>query len=374
MRKFSQLFISGLSVLVLLSCCKDEDKDPDPIEKFDETPLLSNLSDHLIVPAYGVITLSSEQLSLSVNDFITTPSQTTLDQVRSSWVSAIKNWQRTSVYQIGPASDIALRENVNTYPADTTAINTNIANGSYDLEQVSNYDAKGFQAMDYLLFGIADTDAEVLEKYTTATHFQNRKQYLKDIANDLHNNMITVQQGWENSYATTFKNAAGVDIGSSVGIMLNEFNLYFERYVRDGKVGIPSGARTFTQTPLPEKCEAYYYGTISRDLLIESMKTMKNVYLGNDANGNEGTGFDDFLQFNNAKYNDASLDETIQSQLDVVIAGSENLGVSIAEEATSNQAKLLELFDDMQFLNSLLKVEMTNSMEVQITYKDSDGD
>lgn len=360
--------------MILLSCCKNEDKDPDPVAKFDETPLLSNFSDHLIVPAYGNMTLASEQLVSSVNNFTAAPSQTTLDQARNSWVNAIKNWQHTSIYQIGPASDVALRENVNTYPVDTVVINTNIASGSYDLEQASNYDAKGLQAMDYLLFGIANTDAEIIEKYTTATHFQNRKQYLIDVANDAHNNILTVQQLWENSYVTTFKNAEGVDIGSSVGIMVNEFNLYFERYVRDGKVGIPSGARTFSQTPLPEKCEAYYNGTISRDLLVESMKTMKNVYLGNDVNGNEGAGFDDFLQFNNARYNDASLDVTIQNQMDVVISRSENLNPSMAEEATSNQDKLIELFDDMQFLNSLLKVEMTNSMEVQITYKDSDGD
>ena len=54
------------------------------------------------------------------------------------------------------------------------------------------------------------------------------------------NNVVTE---WD-IYKTEFIEKTGLDIGSSMGMMVNAYVLEYERYIRSGKVGIPSGSFT----------------------------------------------------------------------------------------------------------------------------------
>lgn len=361
--------------LLIGSIFGSKDKNKDDIQKpaFNETEMLTNLSANLIVPSYQLMTEDIDFLKSEISNFTTEPNITNLNLARAAWKKAINTWQKVSIFEIGPASEIALRENVNLYPVDTLVINQNIANGTYNLEVVSNYTAKGFQTLDYLLFGISNTDEEVVNYYTTYSNAVNRKKYLNDITTDIHTKITKVNTEWQ-TYASTFNTSTGTNVGSSIGVLTNQLNFYYERFLRDGKLGIPAGARTFSQTPLPEKSEAYYYNKNSRDLLLESLTTLKKLYKGESLAGVDGKGYDDYLIHLDAKFNEKSLNETIINQIETIEKNTSDLKESLAEESVNNQPKMLSIFDEMQFLNSLLKVEMTNSMEVQITYSDTDGD
>ena len=373
MKRMKITLISIIAVLFFLQCCKEKDKEPEPEDNFDESGMLTNLSENLIKPSYEELNTEVEALKTAISQFTTTPNIDNLSSARNTWKSAVLSWQKSSVFQIGPASDIALRDNVNLFPIDTTLINDNIRNGNYDLDIISNYTTKGFQAIDYLLFGIGNTENDILEMYTTDTYSANRLNYLNDITEDLSSKISSINNNWE-TYASEFKSNTGTDAGSSIGLLTNELNLYFERFVRDGKVGIPAGARTFSQTPLPEKSEAYYYNQNSTSLFLESINSVKKLYIGEGLDGTNGLGYDDYLNHLDAQTTSGSLDQAILDQFNVVENKSSNLGNSIAEEVVNNQSEMLEIFEDMQLLNNLLKVEMTNSLEVQITYSDTDGD
>ena len=360
-----------LIAISLLGSCKEKEKGEDdtPREAYNEGVLLSNISENIILPAYTNAASKATSLKTAAKSFTDSPSASTLAEVRAKWSEALFAWQHIAHFQIGPANDITLKEHVNTYPANVVRIGDNINGGSYNLESIANFEAKGLQAVDYLLNGIGGNDNDIIAQYTTDANANNRKNYLNDLAGDIDTKINSVKSTWENSYKNTFNNATGVDIGSSISLIINELNEHYERRIRDGKVAIPSGARTFSKTPLPDMAEARYDNTISRDLLLESLEALEMFYKGKD-----GQGLDDYLNHVEATYNDQNLDATIQNQFTVINGKVEALAPSIADEATNNQDKLFSIFDDMQFLKSLLKVEMTNALEVEITYEDGDGD
>ena len=355
-------------LFLTVQCCKDKTPD-DPEVNFDEVGMLKNISQNIIQPNYEEVTADAKAMNDAVMEFTTDVTSENLTSARDGWKKAVKSWQKVSIYQIGPAGDAALRDNVNLFPIDATLIEENIASNSYNLSTVSNYTAKGFQAIDYLLYGVGSNDSEILDKYSTDDLASNRKEYLKAVAGDLNSKISNVNSDW-GTYASDFESNTGTDVGSSIGLLTNQMNLYYERFLRDGKVGIPAGARTFTQTPLPEKSECYYYNQNSTELLNTSLTSLKNLYLGVGADGTNGLGYDDYLSFNQ----DEVIHNSINAQFEKIETETSKLGESVATEVESNQNKMLSIFDDMQLLNNLLKVEMTNSLEVQITYSDTDGD
>src|SRR5690606_15309447 len=124
---------------------------------------------------------------------------------------------------------------LNIYPVTVSELENNMTSGNYDLETFGNKDAQGFPALDYLLNGIA------LDKYTTDPQAANRKQYLLAVVNKMLQKTTEVRDEW-NSYKNTFITGTGTDAGSAFSHMVNNYILYYERYFRSGKIGLPVGA------------------------------------------------------------------------------------------------------------------------------------
>ena len=57
-------------------------------------------------------------------------------------------------------------------------------------------------------------------------------------------------------YRDTFVSSTGTEAGSSIGELLNAFNRVYEANIRKGKLGLPNGIITFSQTPQPGLVEA----------------------------------------------------------------------------------------------------------------------
>ena len=145
----------------------------------------------------------SNSLNSKINEFITTPTISNLNNLRNQWKEALLCWQDVSFIEFGPAEYILLKNQVNIYPVDTTLIFSNITTGSYNLQSAQNYDSKGFQALDFLLHqpGLSDQDH--------VDYFENNinaRTYLTDIGNDLSSNSQYVVDQWA-SYQTNFKNS-----------------------------------------------------------------------------------------------------------------------------------------------------------------------
>lgn len=368
--------IRGLLVLGAISLsvfsCKDKEDENSP-DNFDREALLSNLSTNYILPAYQGFSNETSILYTLVSTFVSTPNETNLTNCQDQLKQCMLSWQSVSMLEFGPAEDITFKTQVNLYPADTSEIQTHISSGSYDLTLTENFDSKGLQALDFMLFLPNKTNAQRVDYYLNTS---NASSFLLAVTSDLKNLSADIYSDWSGGYSTTFVNDNESNAqGSSVSNLVNALSMHYETYMRKGKVGIPLGVfNGFTQDALPGHCEAYY-SSYSNELLKESVLSLQKLMNGTGfSTGVNGVGLDDYMDFVEAKNDDQDLSVVINNQLDVVVADINSLSATMSDEVVNNSTTVHTLYSDMQQLVPLIKVDLTSALGVLITYQDNDGD
>jgi predicted lipoprotein len=355
MRRRNKLIISGL-LLGLFACTEDDGNDKD-ISKVNQQQFLQNMGE-LIVEDYNQFNTAVVDLVQKTDSFERYQDQSHLDDLQEALKNSWTSWQSVSPYDFGPAEIVALKSAVNVYKTDTSVIEQNIQSGSYNLDQLSMADAKGFPALDYLLNGKADTS--LLKAYQTST---SRQQYLKAVVSNLSTKVNQVLTEWNTSYKSKFISKEGTDVGSSTGLLVNALNQHFEKFYRDNKLGIPLGVRS-SGIARPDFVEVAY-GKYSVDLLIAGFESIKNLYLGGSAYG-----LDDYLKALGA----SDLDASIQSQMEIIDLKINALSNPLEGQIATNTSFVQETYNELQKLIVLWKVDMPSRMGILITYQDNDGD
>jgi predicted lipoprotein len=261
--------------------------------------------------------------------------------------------------------DVLLRANTNTYPADTTGIESKISSASYDLSTASDLKKKGLPALDYLFFGSKNLSGK------------NRVNYAKAVAADLQKLSSEVVKAWKSSggnYLSTYTSSTGSDVGSSIGMTINAINQHLERYLREGKIGIPNGERSFSGTPLPQNVEATYEGSNSLKYALENLKAIERIYLGKSLDGTDGVGLEENLNALGATYNSGSLDEAVKNQIEACYTAFNKVSLPLNQAVVSQNERVSELYTELQKLVVLFKADIPSALGVLITYQDNDGD
>lgn len=344
------LFLS----IALMACQDDKDNDESSTD-FDQTAFLQQEAE-LINQSYDDFAVKSRTLTNSVDSFIANPQSASLTTLKNNFKSAYSSWQKVNFYDFGPAMELAVKSNLNIYPVDTLQIENNIQSGTYDLDALSNKTAKGFPAIDYLINRYQES--KTISDFSSS----NRSSYLKDLTLEIDNYAAQLDQAWDN-YTNEFIAASGTDVGSSTGQLINALNQHFERFFRDGKIGIPLGVRS-SGIARPDYCEALF-GAYSLELVAENLEAMRNCYLG----GN-GIGLDDYLQASDA----AELDQNIQAQLNLISSKLSAVPPPLKTAVINHQQPTQELYNEIQKLIVLWKVDMPSRIGVLISYQDNDGD
>ena len=181
-------FIFSIMAVSIVACKPDETTEPDAngntTENFDRTALLTNLANNYIIPAYAEYETQTASLQNLITSFTTAPTEADLQALRTQWETTLLVWQDVAFLEFGPATKLVLSSQTNIYPTDTTDINDNIASGSYNLDIQGNFDAKGFQAIDYLINGKADSDSAIVAYYNSTP---NAGIYLQDVIDEIAN-------------------------------------------------------------------------------------------------------------------------------------------------------------------------------------------
>ncbi len=356
-----------MAVLASWNGCKKDDMEvPDDKNDFDKSAMLNNIGANIIIPAYEDLKVKVDSLHIEAESFVANPDiarlTTTQERLKKAWLS----WQSCSMFEFGPAADVVLRSSINTFPADTEQIHSNLSAGSYDLEAASNTDAKGFPCLDYLLNGLAADNAGIVAIYQSGQDSANLRSYLIDVTENMQTKVDDVLSDWQGGYLTTFKNNIGSDIGSSIGLLVNQFNFDYE-ILKNARIGIPLGKKTLG-TPLPEKVESYY-GQYSSELAQLHLKNLKSLY-----EGDRGLGFDDYLNSLDAKHGGDLLTNITKAQLSLAIEKLDLLGNPLSNEVTQNSGAVDDAYTEIQKGLVYLKTDMPSAMGVLITYQDNDGD
>jgi predicted lipoprotein len=352
----------------IMSCKKDDPEPVYPTDTFDRTALLTNFADSIIVPQYLLLDAQLDSLAGSVASFNLAPDLAGLYTLRAQFQVTYRTYQSVSMFEFGPAEVEVYRMNCNTFPTDTAQIILNISNGTYDLFLASNMDAKGYPGIDYLLYGRNVSDVTIVNYFTSTP---TRRTYLADLISHLRTHTQNVLTAWTTTHTAAFIASDGNDIGSSLGYLVNQLNYDLE-LIKNAKIGIPLGKQSLG-VPFPEKCENYY-SSQSIYLATAALDNIENCYLGRSFNGNNGPGFDDYLDHLGAQYQSGTLNSAIQAHFQDAKMKLQAVPDPLSIQVVNNQALVDTAYVALRRLTILLKTDMPSNLGIVITYQDTDGD
>lgn len=368
-----------LPFALLLLACGGNSNEPSPADNTkDRKQILIHWVDNLIIPTYEKFTVKFDVMKVKAEDFVNARDTESLHALRTAWSDAYIEWQKVELYEFGPADKYTLRNFFNIYPTDVAGIAANINDPAVNMDLPASYATQGFPALDYLINGVGPDDATIVAYYTTDAEAEKRIAYLDRIITRMHSLLTNVVTDWSGTYRDTFISKTGLDIGSSMGNVVNAYVLYYERHIRSGKIGIPTGAAIGAGgVAYPEKVEAFYKRDISRELAIHAHQTALDFFNGKNA-GSDATGpsLKSYLDALGAK--DAAsgklLSQIILDQFAIISAELEQLSPDLHEQIQTDNQQMVDVYTAMQKLVRILKVDMTSAMSVTITYTDNDGD
>lgn len=369
-----------LLFLLIWSCSDDNPSGPDA-DDFDREAILLNWADNIIIPAFQSFSTTTDELETAGNSFAEDPNQQTLENLREVWRTCYLSWQRVSMFEMGRAMDIDLRGNLNTYPVSANesspnpdqTIQKNIQTGSYNLELPSLRDTQGFPALDYLLNGLADSDADILGYYTTHEEATVYKKYVTDLVNRMNELAEEVLDHWESGYRDQFVSNSGNGANASLDMMVNDYIFYYEKALRAGKVGIPAGV--FSGTPLATHVEAYYSDGFSKELLMEALNAAQNFFNGKHFGSQQtGESLASYLDYLNTMKGGADLTQLINNQFESARDQAENLNSNFVVQIETENSEMLATYDELQKNVVYLKVDMLQALNINVDYVDADGD
>lgn len=375
--------IIGLFFLIVLSvfACKKSKKDstddtsPD-VSGFDRKALLTYTADEIIIPSYEKCIVKLDTMKKKSDVFTSNPTLTNLSDFRQSWVEAYTEWQKIELFDFGPAYNHALRSYINIYPANQSGISSNITNTSANMEVPNSYPTQGFPALDYLLNGVASNDNDIITYYTN-TDGAARLAYVKKLTDLITSRVATVYADWKTGgYRQEFIDRSGMDLSSSLPLLVNGYVLNYERYIRSGKFGLPAGAMT-GGSPSPLLVEALYKKDISRTLATTAQAASIGLFNGKSVlTGTEGASLKTYLDAVKAQDGNTGgvLTSVINNQFNTTNTKLALLNENFNQEVQTNNQKMVDVFTEMQKTVRLLKVDMTSALSITITYVDNDGD
>jgi predicted lipoprotein len=365
---FKRFLLLLIAMVAIYACSSSEEIAPEQVDSFDRSAMMENIADNIIIPAYEDFSGKMSALKIAGETFTITPNQTNLEALRASWFAAYKTWQSIEMFDIGKAEELQFKFYMNVYPVTVNDIEDNIAQGSYDLKSVNNQDAQGFPALDYLLHGLADTDAAILDTYTTTENKDDYKNYILAVLDQMNTLTESVESDFKaqrNNFVVSTENTAT----SSVNKLINDYIFYYEKGLRANKFGIPSGI--FSSTPLPEKVEGRYKNNVSKELALDALTAVQNLFEGRHYNSSEtGLSFKAYL----IKLKRTDIATSTSSQFNTATAQVETLENSFATQIDTDNTGMTRSYDELQKAVVLLKVDMLQAFNVSVDYVDADGD
>ncbi len=354
--------------LGMLACTDDDDLSSDS-NRFDRGQMLGHVAQRLIVPAYTDLQARVSVLERSAESFTQNPDVSTLLPLQEAWEAAYTSWQYANTYNFGPAGEQGTRrgliEEVGTFPVSTEKIEAAIA-GTPNFNDF-NRDARGFLAVEYLIFGTQDTPSQVVARFSSAP----RQAFLLGAVSDIKRRVTEVRAGWNDGYATEFAQNVGTDVGSSTSMLYNEFVKSFES-MKNFKLGLPLGRRPGQTQAEPQRVEAYYSGK-SLAMLAAHLSAVEDLWYGRGREGQAGPGFREYLE---SVEGGPALVAATEAQMTEVKAALAAVPTTapLAAQIQNAPDPADRLHTELQKQTRFYKSDMSSLLGISITFSSGDGD
>lgn len=362
--------LNGLAlVFLLLQGCSSDDEGGS-VNEFDRQAMLQNIGENLIVPSYENLDTEVADLNSAITTFTSAPTVNNLQNARIAWDNAFTAWQYAAPFNFGPADTNVgmLSVLIATWPVDVPLVEQRIADGDLSVSNLDR-DTRGFLTLEYLLYGEGSDDTTMVLDFAGEAN-ATRRAYLEAVVTDIDNKVSEIYAAWD-TYLDTFVSNDGTSPGSSVSLLFNEFNRYFE-LIKNFKIGLPAGTRPGQTGPAPETTEAYYSGN-SLQYAKYSLEAVDNIWYGRGLDGTDGVGFEEYLAsvpggedlVTDTKASWSSLMTTINS-----IPSQQPL----SETVVTDQQSVTDAYTSIQQHTRYFKSDLSSRIGISITYSSGDGD
>lgn len=342
---------------------------------FSRQEMLDNIANNIILPIHQGFLDQTVALQEATAAFEDDPTLETLSLLQQAWHDTSNAWEKVTLFEMGRRTFVYHSQIDNNSAVFTDMIEDQILPDENILLDVDYLDGrgsslKGLRTLEYLIFGAENIPEDVLASYTTMPYAERRMQYLS-AAVDLLN--VSAQKIWDiwsldgENYVADFVEA---DDGSSVQesiSMLSNLMLSELEYVVQMNVGIALGGNAgevniaYATSP---------YSGYSIEQSISLIEALQQTFNGDSEDGS-GLGFDDYLNFLDANYEDGLLSDAINTQMTIFLDSLRNLDQSTLLEDTD---QIQAVYGEGIRLLSLMKVDMAAHLGITITFSDLDGD
>lgn len=359
-KTFIGLLVLGITgVCALLDACSKKPAEVAPdVSGFDKSAMLVYYADSLIMPGYSAFQLQLDVLEAAASNFLDAPDVATQEALRTAFKNAYQKFERVSVNQLGPAEKSLLSNFLNTFPADTAAIELNISRNIYNLTDNSSIRQQGLPALDYLLFA-----NNALKQFNDSSS-ASRKKYVRDLISRMKILDGSVLKNWRDAYRQEFISNTRLDAGSPIAFMVNQFAYEMDQ-LKGPRIGWPYGKQSADGKQYPENTEGYYSG-ISVALSIENLRNLKAMFKA----GGSGKGFSDYL----VALDQPKLSADVLSKFDTAINSLNAVPDPLSTALLNNKPQLDAAYREIQLLLTLIKTDVASALGVRISYQDTDGD
>ncbi|MCU7542172.1 imelysin family protein [Riemerella anatipestifer] len=385
---YFKLFFSALFCLVLFSCGGNDSptENAKVDDGFDRKEMLRHWADNFIIPYTEKFKDEATNLDTKIKVFVQEPNQTHLTEVREALNKTYEAYQYIGFYRLGKAEEVSMNflYRVNTYPTNTERIKQNAKDHNYNFRQLSEIQggkiAQGLPAIDYLVNGLEPEDNAILMEYTSGQEAAAYKAYLSALSAEILKSATEVLADWKGGYRNKFVENTDSNASGSISLMVNAYVQYYEKNLRAAKIGYPSGVLTpmflaQSEAPKPHLIESQFAPQYSRAYALLGTKAMLEFFQGKGINGKSGKSLQhyiDYMATKNAHHK--TLSQDIVRQFEEAIKNIEALNPNLKIQITQDLAQMKNAYFSLQQNVSKLKVDMVQSLNITISYMDTDGD
>lgn len=367
--RLSRLVLPGLvlaGLATVFACQTAETAAQDP------RPILAAIANNVVVPSFRTLDTEAEGLKAALAAFSTLPTEQNLAKARESFFATRAAWKRTEAFRVGPAEIDGWKSSIDFWPASPDAIGKALQNPAArtkDGVAALGANAKGFMAIEYLLFDSSTGNASVLPAFTTAPDAEARRAYLSALGEVVRADAAKFWDLWNpggKNLAKELGEGSGYFVSAKVATDQLVRQLCFTAIaIESTRLGKPLG-RSSGGTPVPSLEESPRSDGSIRDL-DNALAGVTALYRGQGEK--DDMGLDDLVRAKST-----TVDDHVVRDIDATKASIAAIPPPFRVSLVNDTAKVQAAFDASKALKNTLTTELVSALGTTLTFSDSDGD